>query len=125
MKGRHPHKVDALRADLVKDEAGMTEYMEQRVISQLGAIIERVIKQRQLSQSELARIAGMQQPDLNALIRGRTEHIPTVATLRRLSRALGTSLMVDIEPNGAVSIRQESSQRAEAHNYPADAAGAV
>ncbi|HVA20292.1 MAG TPA: XRE family transcriptional regulator, partial [Solirubrobacteraceae bacterium] len=97
----------------------------QRVISQLGAIIERVLQERQLSQSELARIAGMQQPDLNALIRGRTEHIPTVTTLRRLARALGTPLRVDIEPDGAVSIRQQGMpQRPESLEHYSAAAGA-
>jgi transcriptional regulator with XRE-family HTH domain len=113
MKGKYPRS-DERRTRLLDDEAGINESIEQRMIAQLGGIIERVLQERRLSQSGLARIAGMQQPDLNALIRGRTEHLPTVRTLRRLARALNIPLRVTIEPDGAVSIcRQEAGRREE------------
>lgn len=110
MKAKQPRSVDALRSDLLADERGLTEYVEQRVVSQLGAIIERVLEQRNLSQSELARVAGMHQPDLNSIVRGRSAHIPTVATMRRLAKALDVSLRVDIAPSGAVTISAEADE---------------
>jgi len=112
MKDKRPKSVDTLRKELLLEEGARTEYMEQRVVSQLGALIERVLEERQISQSELARIAGMHQPDLNALLRGRTEHIPTVPTMRRLAKALEIPLRISIAPTGAVSVSLEPDRAA-------------
>lgn len=114
MKGKRPKSVEALRADLISDEAGLTEYVEQRVISQLGVVIDRALQERQLSQSAVARLVGMHQPDLNALIRGRAQHMPTLPTLRRLAQGLGVHFVIDIDPSGAVGIRQ-SNEKSDAY----------
>ena len=60
-----------------------------------------------MTQSELARALKMHQPDLNALLRGRAEHLPTLPTLRRLSQGLGVGLAIHIAPSGVMRIEPE------------------
>lgn len=50
-----------------------------------------------LSQTELARRVGMRQPAIARLEAG--DHMPSLATLSRLSRALGIEFHIDITPN--------------------------
>lgn len=105
MKGKRPRSVEALRAKLIVNDADLNEYVEQRVISELGSVIDRALQKCNLTQSAVARAAGMHQPDLNALIRGRAQHVPTLPTLRRLAQGLGVHFVIDIDPSGMVGIR--------------------
>ena len=56
----------------------------------------------------------MHQPDLNALLRGRAEHVPTLATLRRLSQGLGIGLAIHIDPNGVMRVERDWTAQAAA-----------
>ena len=55
-----------------------------------------------LSQSALARMLGMRQPNIARLESG--EHEPSLSTLARLSDALGADFSIDIKP-GHVELR--------------------
>jgi transcriptional regulator with XRE-family HTH domain len=105
MKGKRPTRLNKIRAKLLADEATRAEYVNQRMISELGGIVARVLREQKLTQTSLARAAQMHQPDLSALLRGRAAHVPTLGTLRRLAQGLGVGLAIHIEPNGAVSIQ--------------------
>ena len=111
MKGRRPHRLNRIREQLLADEATRAEYMNQRLISELGGIIDRYLKEHNLSQSALARELNIHQPDLNALLRGRAEHLPTLPTLRRLSQGLGVGFAIHIEPNGVMRIESEGNMK--------------
>ena len=50
---------------------------------------------RQLTQEQLAERAGMQQSDISAIERGRREQ-PEIATMRKLSRALGMDAFLSV-----------------------------
>jgi len=117
MIGKQPNRVNALKRRLLAHETDLYEYVEQQFISQLGAIIHQVLQDRHLSQSDFADAAGMRQPDINALVRGRTDHIPTVATMRRLARALDMPLTITVSPSGGVTIRQEKIMRQDEITY--------
>ena len=113
MKGKRPNRVNEFRAGLLADKTSLHEYVEQRLISQLGGIIDRVLEERHLTQTGLAKAVGMHQPDLNALIRGRAEHVPTLPTLQRLAKGLDVHLVIEIDPSGAMQIRQDDSGQGE------------
>lgn len=110
MKGKRSKSVDALKAELLSDEAGLSEYIEQRVISELGGLIGHALQDRRLTQTGLAKNIGMHQPDLNALIRGRAAHVPTLLTLRRLAKGLGVHWVIEIMPDGDIAIRERTAQ---------------
>lgn len=108
MKNREPRRLNRIRERLLADETTRAEYFTQRAVSELAAIIDRVIQKEKLSQTALAQRVGMHQPDLNALLKGRTEHLPTLATLRRLAQGLGVHLAVRIDADGGMRIRSAS-----------------
>jgi transcriptional regulator with XRE-family HTH domain len=105
MRGKEPRRLNRIREQLFADEETRAEYVTQRTISQLAAIVDRVLRKEKLSQTALAQRVGMHQPDLNALLKGRAEHLPTLATLRRLAQGLGVGLAVRIDPDGGMRIR--------------------
>jgi transcriptional regulator with XRE-family HTH domain len=111
MKGRRPNRLNKIREQLLSDEATRSEYLNQRLISELSGIVERYLKEQNLTQSALARTLNIHQPDLNALLRGRAEHVPTLHTLRRLSQGLGVGFAIHIEPNGVMRIEREESAK--------------
>ena len=55
-----------------------------------------------VSQVELAERAGTSQPSVARLERGQVS--PTVMTLDRIARALGTDLVIDFEPQAGNSL---------------------
>jgi len=110
MKTKHPKTVDALRDELLTDDASRFEYLEQRIIARLGGLIGRILAVNNRSQSDLARAAGMAQADINALVRGRAVHLPTLSTLRRLANALQVGLTVNIRADGEVEISESTSE---------------
>lgn len=105
MRGKEPKRLNRIREQLLRDDATRVEYVTQRTVSQLAGIIDRVIRKEGLSQTALAQRLGMHQPDLNALLKGRAEHLPTLATLRRLAQGLGVGLTVRIDADGGMRIR--------------------
>jgi predicted XRE-type DNA-binding protein len=118
MKGKHPVGVSRLRAEILSDDRQRTQYFEQRLISELGGVIDQVLKERRLTQTKLAEAVQMHQPDLNALVRGRAEHLPTIPTLRRLAAGLGVGFSIRIEPDGTVQLTQLDAARAKSDTYP-------
>jgi transcriptional regulator with XRE-family HTH domain len=62
-----------------------------------GSAVRAARKRAGVSQVELAERAGMSQPSIARLERGLVS--PTVITLDRIARALGTELVVDFDPN--------------------------
>jgi transcriptional regulator with XRE-family HTH domain len=110
MKGRRPNRLNRIREQLLSEETTRTAYTNQRLISELGGILDRVLKEQNLTQTELAQALNMHQPDLNALLRGRAEHLPTLPTLRRLSQGLGVGFTIHIAPTGVMRIEPEGAQ---------------
>jgi transcriptional regulator with XRE-family HTH domain len=62
----------------------------------VGSAVRAARKRAQVSQVELAEEAGMTQPAIARLEKGLVS--PTVITLDRIARALGTELIIDFEP---------------------------
>ena len=62
-----------------------------------GSAVRAARKRAGVSQVELAERAGMSQPSIARLERGLVS--PTVITLDRIARALGTELVVDFDPS--------------------------
>jgi transcriptional regulator with XRE-family HTH domain len=112
MKGKSPTRLNKLREAVLSDSKSRAEYETQRLVSELGGMFDRLLKDQNLSQVALARKARMQQPDLNALLRGRAAHLPTLPTLTRLVRGLGVPLKIDISPNGDIRFHTDQGQHA-------------
>ena len=64
----------------------------------IGSAVRAARKRAGISQSELAERTGTSQPSVARLEKGLVS--PTVVTLDRIARALGTDLVVDFEPPG-------------------------
>jgi transcriptional regulator with XRE-family HTH domain len=111
MRGKSPTRVDRLRKELLSDQEGAREYETQRLIAELGTQLERALKHKNLTQVALAKAAHMHQPDLNALLRGRAAHLPTLPTLARLCRGLGLPFTIDILPTGSIHFRAGDEQQ--------------
>lgn len=120
MRGKEPKRLNRIREQLLRDDATRAEYVTQRTVSQLARIIDRVIRREGMSQTALAQRVGMHQPDLNALLKGRAEHLPTLATLRRLAQGLGVELAVRIDKDGGVRIRSVAKSTETASAYHRD-----
>ena len=58
-------------------------------------------------------IEALLETDLNALIRGRAEHVPTLPTLRRLSAGLGVAIAIRIDPNGTLELTEAQADDSE------------
>jgi DNA-binding XRE family transcriptional regulator len=87
---------DEIVAESLKDPAYRAEWERTQFAH---AVALRVIAYRAehgITQTELARRAGMRQPHVARLEAG--EHEPSLATLARLSRALGIEFHIDITP---------------------------
>ncbi len=63
----------------------------------VGSSVRTARRRAGVSQVELARRTGTSQPAIARLERGMVS--PTVITLDRIARALGTELIIDFEPN--------------------------
>ena len=71
-------------------------YQRARTSIMVGSAVRAARRRAGLSQVELAERTGMTQPAIARLERGLVS--PTVMTLDRVARALGTELVVDFEP---------------------------
>jgi HTH-type transcriptional regulator / antitoxin HipB len=89
-------KWDVGRRDRSEVRAGYEE--AKRAIAIGKAVRERRLALG-LSQTELARRAGMTQPGLSRLEAGGT--VPTIPVLERLARALNAELVVELHPHAA------------------------
>ena len=76
-------------------------YERARTAIMVGSAVRAARRKAGLSQVELARRAGTSQPSIARLERGQVS--PTVISLDRIARALGTELVIDFEPVSADS----------------------
>ena len=58
--------------------------------------------ERGLSEAALGRLLGMAKSGIARLEAG--EHLPTLETMRRLARVMGTSFLVEVEPGGGLQL---------------------
>jgi transcriptional regulator with XRE-family HTH domain len=83
-------------------EPGAAEaYDAARLAFELGRQVRELRVQQGLSQTELARRAGMTQPAVARFEAGGT--VPTLPVLERLARSLGTELTVKLTPSSSVA----------------------
>lgn len=76
-------------------------YERARTAIMVGSAVRAARRQAGMSQVELARRAGTSQPSIARLERGLVS--PTVISLDRIARALGTELVIDFEPPRAAT----------------------
>ena len=97
---------EVLRQQL-EDEAFRAEW-ERTALARAVAL--RVVAYRadnKLSQAALGRLLGMAQSGVARLESG--EHLPTLVTLQRLSKILGTSIVVGVSPDGSLELLDRAS----------------
>jgi transcriptional regulator with XRE-family HTH domain len=73
-------------------------YERARTAIMVGAAVRAARRRAGVSQAELARRAHTSQPAIARLEKGQVS--PTVISLDRIARALGTELVIDFEPVG-------------------------
>lgn len=71
-------------------------YERARTSIMVGSAVRAARRRAGVSQVELAQRTGTSQPSIARLERGQVS--PTVITLDRIARALGTDLVIDFEP---------------------------
>jgi transcriptional regulator with XRE-family HTH domain len=74
----------------------LARYERTRTSIMVGSAVRAARRRAGVSQSELAERAGTSQPSIARLEKGQVS--PTVITLDRIARALGTDLVIDFEP---------------------------
>jgi len=89
--------------DLARDRRAGAEYRLGYAEAERAFLIGRAVRDRRLalglSQTEVARRAGMTQPALSRLEAGGV--IPTIPLLERITSALDADLIVEISPHAA------------------------
>jgi ribosome-binding protein aMBF1 (putative translation factor) len=74
----------------------VARYERTRTSIMVGSAVRAARRQAGVSQAELAARAGTSQPSIARLEKGQVS--PTVISLDRIARALGTELVIDFEP---------------------------
>jgi ribosome-binding protein aMBF1 (putative translation factor) len=87
---------DAIVAESLEDPEYRAEWERTQFAHEVAMRIITYRAEHGISQTELARRVGMRQPHIARLEAG--EHEPSLATLARLSRALGIEFHIDITP---------------------------
>ena len=82
--------------DLANDPDYRREYLETRFANQVAIQVIRWRTEHGLTQTKLAEMLGMRQPNIARLEAG--EHTPSLDTLSRLSSGLGISFNIAIDP---------------------------
>lgn len=89
--------------DLARHRRASTGYRQGYAEAERAFLIGRAVRERRLalglSQTEVARRAGMTQPALSRLEAGGV--IPTIPLLERITSALDADLIVEISPHAA------------------------
>ena len=93
--GRQAHRA-ASPAPVARGPEAFARYERARTAIMVGSAVRAARRKAGLSQVELAKRAGTSQPSIARLERGLVS--PTVISLDRIARALGTELVIDFEP---------------------------
>jgi transcriptional regulator with XRE-family HTH domain len=83
-------------AESKRGPAAFARYERARTAIMVGSAVRAARRQCGMSQAELARRAKTSQPSIARLEKGQVS--PTVISLDRIARALGTELVIDFEP---------------------------
>ena len=78
-------------------DIGLPDAEELRAKADLMIAVTRIIRERQLTQTQAAAIVGVSQPKISALLRGRMEGF-SIERLIRLLAALGYEVVVQVRP---------------------------
>jgi ribosome-binding protein aMBF1 (putative translation factor) len=89
--------------DVHSDPEYAAEHERTRFANEVAVMVLKYRAEHRLSQTGLARMLGMRQPNIARLESG--EHEPTISTLMRLSAALGLDFAVDVR-HGHADIRE-------------------
>lgn len=81
-------------------DIGLPDADEQLAKAQIAAQIARLISERHMTQSEMAAMLGVTQPQVSALMRGRWEGV-SLDKLFRLLKALDTDISITLAPKRA------------------------
>ncbi len=90
-----------LRSQRMAEPGAADAYDAARLAYELGQRVRELRVQQGLSQTELARRAGMTQPAVARFEAGGT--VPTLPVLERLARSLGVELTVQLAPSSSVA----------------------
>jgi ribosome-binding protein aMBF1 (putative translation factor) len=93
---------DEIHQDDMRDLAYRREQERTRFANEVAIKVIRYRQARKLSQTALAELLGMRQPNVARLESG--DHEPSLSTLARLSEALGEDFSVDIR-SGHIELR--------------------
>lgn len=86
----------ARRPPASRGPEAFARYERTRTSIMVGSAVRAARRRAGVSQTELAARAGTSQPSIARLEKGQVS--PTVITLDRIARALGTDLVIDFEP---------------------------
>jgi ribosome-binding protein aMBF1 (putative translation factor) len=86
--------------DLTNDPDYRREYLEARFANQVAIQIIRWRTEHGLTQTKLAEMLSMRQPNIARLEAG--EHTPSLETLSRLSSGLGIRFDIVVDPEGGI-----------------------
>lgn len=92
---------DEALAEWLQDPDFRSEWEASALAREVACFLVKYRAEHQLTQTALARQLGMRQSQVARLEDG--DHEPRVATLRRLSEALGMRVNLSIEPDGKAS----------------------
>ena len=90
-----------LRGRRMAEPGAAEAYGAARLAFELGRRVRELRVEQGLSQTELARRAGMTQPAVARFEAGGT--VPTLPVLERLARSLGAELTVQLAPSSSVA----------------------
>lgn len=90
-----------LRSRRMAEPGAVDAYDAARLAYELGRRVRELRVEQGLSQTELARRAGMTQPAVARFEAGGT--VPTLPVLERLARSLGAELTVQLAPSSSVA----------------------
>lgn len=80
-------------------DLGLADAEEHRLKADIVLQIDRLMRERSLTQSAAAQLAGLAQPDLSNLLRGRVRGF-SVERLMRVLTAFGQQVEIRIRPGG-------------------------
>lgn len=95
--------------DLVSDEASQAEYKHELAISAFTNDVARVMREKAVSQSELARRLGVSRARVSQLLQHKSS--PTLRTMVEVATALGCEVTLGVVPGGPLSGRLDAEDR--------------